>query len=74
MDGKVTNGEFVRLVIEHIAINWDEDNKNPSNPKDYLVFVGEVLRERGSSRRDGCEMPFPFSVVLACGYLGNGRL
>ena len=46
MGGKVTNGKFVRLVIEHIAINWDENNKAPSNPKDYLAFVGEVLRER----------------------------
>jgi hypothetical protein len=44
--GKVTDGKYVRLVIEHIAINWDENNKTSSNPKDYLAFVGEILRER----------------------------
>jgi hypothetical protein len=46
MGGKVTDGKYVRLVIEHIAINWDENNKTSSNPKDYLAFVGEILRER----------------------------
>ena len=42
----MTNKKFVRLVIEHIAINWDENNKSLSNPKDFLAFVGEVLREK----------------------------
>jgi hypothetical protein len=46
MGGKVTNSKFVRLVIEHIAVNWNESNKTPSNPKDYLAFVGEVLKTR----------------------------
>jgi len=46
MGGKPTDGRFVRLVIEHIAINWNESNKTASNPKDFLAFIGEVLKTR----------------------------
>jgi hypothetical protein len=44
--GKLTDGKFVRLVVDHIAVNWNESNKTASNAKSYLDFLGDTLRTR----------------------------
>lgn len=43
MGGKPTDGKFVRLVSEHIAVNWKDDVKRANQ---YLNLVGKGLKER----------------------------
>ncbi len=43
MGGKPTDGKFVRLTVEHIAVNWNKDRKRE---KAYLDWLGGVLKER----------------------------
>lgn len=47
MGGRPTEGKFVRLSIEHIAVNWKKDEKRE---KAYLDWVGAVLKERFEKR------------------------
>ncbi|TVY73189.1 hypothetical protein LSUE1_G006630, partial [Lachnellula suecica] len=49
--GKKTDGKFVRLSMEHIAVNLaQEGEKGEQMTKTFLGFVGEVLRERFEHR------------------------
>ncbi|KUJ09473.1 uncharacterized protein LY89DRAFT_724452 [Mollisia scopiformis] len=41
--GKPTDGKFVRVTAEHIAVNWNKDSKRE---KAYLDWLGGVLKER----------------------------
>lgn len=40
--GHRTSSKFVRLTIEHIAVNWNGD---PVREKAYLDWMGSVLRD-----------------------------
>ncbi|KAF4627957.1 hypothetical protein G7Y89_g10199 [Cudoniella acicularis] len=46
--GELTKGKFVRLTLEHIAINFKDFGveRGDAMSKKFLAFVGEVLKER----------------------------
>ncbi|TVY40702.1 hypothetical protein LCER1_G009022 [Lachnellula cervina] len=48
--GVKTEGTFVRLTMEHIAINFDREEKGDQMSKNFLAFVGEELKNRFESR------------------------
>ncbi|EPE35488.1 hypothetical protein GLAREA_11187 [Glarea lozoyensis ATCC 20868] len=44
-------GNFIRLTLEHIAVNWDEKNTQElERANKFLDFVGEVLGDRFEGR------------------------
>jgi hypothetical protein len=45
--GKPTEGKFVRVTVDHIAMNWE---RGSSREKPYLEWLGGVLRERFEGR------------------------
>jgi hypothetical protein len=47
--GKPTEGKFVRVTIDHIAMNW-ERGSGREKAKGYLEWLGGVLRERFEGR------------------------
>lgn len=47
VSGKPTDGKFVRVSIEHIAVNWNQDHKKE---KAYLDWFGGLLKERFEKR------------------------
>lgn len=68
MAGKPTEGKFLRLTLEHIAVNWDEKNaKDMENSKRFLDFIGGVLRERFEAR--GWRFVSFLSVYFAIGVM-----
>ena len=45
--GKPTDGKFVRVTVDHIAMNWE---RGSSREKPYLEWLGGVLKERFEGR------------------------
>jgi len=43
--GEPTNGKFVRLTADHIAVNWDKE-KDSKRAKSYLDWLGGVFKEQ----------------------------
>ncbi|CAG8975454.1 hypothetical protein HYALB_00004768 [Hymenoscyphus albidus] len=51
MAGIPTDGKFLRLTIEHTAVNWDTNKPaDLTQSKRFLDFVGRVLQERFGER------------------------
>lgn len=49
--GELTQGKFVRLTMEHIAVNFaKEGERGEAMTKTFLPFIGEVFRERFEHR------------------------
>ncbi|TVY12991.1 hypothetical protein LARI1_G008446 [Lachnellula arida] len=49
--GEKTEGKFVRLTMEHIAVNFSkEGERGDQMTKTFLGFVGEVIKNRFESR------------------------
>jgi hypothetical protein len=45
--GKPTEGKFVRVTVDHIAMNWE---RGSGREKPYLEWLGGVLKERFEGR------------------------
>jgi hypothetical protein len=45
--GKPTDGKFVRVTVDHIAMNWE---RGSGREKGYLEWLGGVLKERFEGR------------------------
>ncbi|KAH6674705.1 putative oxalocrotonate tautomerase enzyme-domain-containing protein [Halenospora varia] len=49
--GLPTNGKFVRLTLEHIALNFPNTNgETHPHAKGFLDFIGDVMKEKFESR------------------------
>ena len=64
---KRTHKRFVRLTIEHIAVNWNGDT---AREKQYLDWMGGVLREAFGGRKGWSYVFFFFLSYFDVEFLG----
>jgi hypothetical protein len=48
--GKPTNGKFIRLTVEHIAVSFSKILNREEQIKKHLEFIGDILKERFEGR------------------------